>query len=631
MWGPLGLTVEAFHGGVGGLDLDDVDVCVCTPERCNLLVSRMLETRSLSQIATIVVDEAHMIGTKSSGSWARGATLELALSKVLFACSRGAASHLQIVAMSATLPNVDRLATWLDARLYVTDWRPVPLKHLVVSGSRMYQALDISGDTGASSACRFEVVGGAVERSERDVSGIVTVVAEMVVTGRSVIVFAPSASYCENCAGLLASSLPAAYRTSQAEERGAAVSHLRHTPTGLCGVLAKTVPNGVAYHHAGLTHEERCVVEAAYRAGTIRVVVATTTLGAGVNLPCARVVFREPRVGPVPLTPSKYAQMAGRAGRHGLDAEGDSVLLGVDSRTSTSAKAAGSTLRKAADLMFGKCDAVESQLATSPAPVALALLDLLASRTATCVADLLAFLARTFGAALSEDATEFASSVVHGAVEALQKDGLIGPSAAGGGDLCVSHVGLAVFRGGGNAAVARRLHALRTGGVCLLGELHLLSIVVPPTHDVKLDWEVLKALAHSWSDEDVAGARAMGARTDDLKSWARPDLSVSAPPLNCRSNCISQFRCVILTRTLSVPDLVCVRCRHLCQATDKQTYCLLYSSLLLRDVVAEQPLTVLEKRYQLPRGEIQNFTRPLQPSARFCETSALRWDGNIWR
>ena len=111
------------------------------------------------------------------------------------------------------------------------------------------------------------------------------------------------------------------------QQRANVVAQLAKTPSGLDSVLAKTVPAGVAYHHAGLTVDERQIIEAAFRSGAINVLTATSTLAAGVNLPARRVIFRTPKIGTAMLDPIRYQQMAGRAGRTGIDTQGESIVI----------------------------------------------------------------------------------------------------------------------------------------------------------------------------------------------------------------------------------------------------------------------------------------------------------------
>jgi len=95
--------------------------------------------------------------------------------------------------------------------------------------------------------------------------------------------------------------------------------------------LADAVKNGTAFHHAGLDQRCRTIVETEFKNGNIKLLTATPTLAAGVNLPARRViissVFRFGPNGNAPISILEYKQMCGRAGRPQYDDEGESIIV----------------------------------------------------------------------------------------------------------------------------------------------------------------------------------------------------------------------------------------------------------------------------------------------------------------
>ncbi|GFH17426.1 uncharacterized protein HaLaN_14063 [Haematococcus lacustris] len=117
---PMKRQVKSFYGGLGsGTYFEhDTGAIVCTIEKANMMVNRMLEEDSLGQLGALVVDELHMVGDDD-----RGYLLELLLTKLRYAtftmtvdreedmgCGGGGREEgVQVVGMSATMPNVDQV------------------------------------------------------------------------------------------------------------------------------------------------------------------------------------------------------------------------------------------------------------------------------------------------------------------------------------------------------------------------------------------------------------------------------------------------------------------------------------------------------------------------------------------
>ncbi|KAG8537930.1 hypothetical protein GDO81_023551, partial [Engystomops pustulosus] len=174
---------------------------------------------------------------------------------------------------------------------------------------------------------------------------IVSLCYETVRGGHAILIFCPSKNWCEKLADTIAREFYALYhRALQAAAEGRSepsvspvvldkdgiqdvMGQLKRCPAGLDSILGRTVPWGVAFHHAGLTFDERDVIEGAFRQGIVRVLAATSTLSSGVNLPARRVIIRTPLFNGRLLDILTYKQMAGRAGRKGVDTEGESILV----------------------------------------------------------------------------------------------------------------------------------------------------------------------------------------------------------------------------------------------------------------------------------------------------------------
>nr|CCC92122.1 putative DNA polymerase theta (helicase domain only) [Trypanosoma congolense IL3000] len=303
----LGFTVDGHYSTQGRFPLPTTQtVFVCTIEKANSLINHMLDEGITERIGTVVVDELHMVGEPR-----RGPTLELFLTKLL------CLSHkVQVIGMSATIPNLPNIAQWLRASCYLGDYRPVPLCHYaVVGGVVLEDCVTVS---------RNLVESGLTSEAEQ-LSYLATELEDA-----SVLVFCATRQQTVDTAKFIVRHQKETVREgSIAAELAmrALLEDLKAMDSSDGQLLSELVPHGVAFHHGGLLAEERALVERAFRQRRISVLCCTSTLAAGVNLPARRVIFRTPYIGMEFLSKSSYLQMCGRAGRAGLDDFGETFLF----------------------------------------------------------------------------------------------------------------------------------------------------------------------------------------------------------------------------------------------------------------------------------------------------------------
>ena len=282
-------------------------IYICTIEKSQILFDSLSSTGRLKEAGMIVIDELHMVGDGN-----RGYSLETLLMKAVFQKE----VRIQVIGMSATIANLHEIARFLNADIYTRDFRPVELKEYVKIGSDI---LSIDGKKKfVSEAFTYERTVGDRYKSgmlKRDPDHIAGLVLE-VVPESSCLIFCATKQNCESVALLLTELLPKELRDDRKDEKINLIEGIKADSNGrICSILAKTLPFGVAYHHSGLTSDERKHLEEAYRLNILSVICCTSTLAAGVNLPAKRVIIRSPYVGNQFLTLTRYKQMVGRAGK----------------------------------------------------------------------------------------------------------------------------------------------------------------------------------------------------------------------------------------------------------------------------------------------------------------------------
>ncbi len=305
----IGLRVGLTMGDYDSDDpeLETYDIVVATIEKLDALMRH--RAKWLQDIGTIVADEVHLLTDPL-----RGPTLEMAITKI-----RKMLTNVRLVFLSATIQNSRELAKWIDAKLVQSNWRPVPLKEGVYLDSYVYYD------------------DGSTKRIKVKKNAVISLVEDTVANKGQALVFVNSRSSAVKLAEVLSKTLKKYITDEERTKIEETFSNADLVETDLLEKLKRSSINGVAFHHAGLSNTERQIVEDLFKANILKVITATPTLAAGVNLPARRVIIRDYKrydmnYGLIPIPVLEIKQMSGRAGRPKYDKEGESVLIAKNDR-----------------------------------------------------------------------------------------------------------------------------------------------------------------------------------------------------------------------------------------------------------------------------------------------------------
>ena len=315
----------------------------------NMIYSNSL---TISDLRYVVMDEVHYLADKF-----RGAVWE----EILIHLS----DAVQVISLSATVSNAEEFGEWLqtvrgDTEVIVSEIRPVPLYQHVLFGNRL---IDLFGDN--------QKLNPELTRLERDTyrqikgnwrdkpKGPKSLMRSEIVEKLDREGLLPAITFIfsrNNCDAAVRQCLAAGIRLTNSEERreirSAITRNMKNLAEDDLVVLgyyewADALERGIAAHHAGLLPAFKVTVEELFQKGFVKAVFATETLALGINMPARTVVLEKLSKwngeGHVAISPGEYTQLTGRAGRRGIDIEGNAVILWNNDLDSTSVGGLAST------------------------------------------------------------------------------------------------------------------------------------------------------------------------------------------------------------------------------------------------------------------------------------------------
>jgi replicative superfamily II helicase len=286
------------------------DVIITTPEKWDSATRKYMQERYafVRDVALVVVDEVHLLDSDS-----RGGTLEAVISRMR-RISSIYGKKLRIVALSGTMPNIGDVARWLGApRENVLEfdgsYRPVELETDVLpyypkansffnKYVRLYRAFDL------------------IKKELGD--------------GHQALIFVSTRQDTQQAADKLCEIARKNYPYMLQSPEAIKLQEIKNTISN--SRLKGCLPYGIAFHHAGLSAEDKALIERGFKEGIIRILVSTSTLAWGVNLPARVVVVRDieiydPIQGNKDISAIDLLQMLGRAGRPGYDSIGKGYVI----------------------------------------------------------------------------------------------------------------------------------------------------------------------------------------------------------------------------------------------------------------------------------------------------------------
>ncbi|EUD67623.1 hypothetical protein C922_01808 [Plasmodium inui San Antonio 1] len=281
------------------------DIALCTYEQANIILNIIIKN-NLKCNYIFIIDEIHYINDMQ-----RGFFIESLLTKVKY-IQRNFESvfNIRVYGFSATLPNVDQIGDWLDAKVHVSKEKLQKIKHLYKIENGIYRDIH-KKELERTLGVPFYL----------DPDHLVYLLTEELILQRNVLIFCPTRKKSEKVAYFISNIMPYYLKNRNYKVKGEVlerrvklVSELKEMSVKIPDV-DKLILSGIFYHHSQLEKKEKAIVEGAFRSYTLFCLCCTTTLSVGVNFNVHTIIIRSIQVGTAFLTRDQLVQIAGRCGR----------------------------------------------------------------------------------------------------------------------------------------------------------------------------------------------------------------------------------------------------------------------------------------------------------------------------
>lgn len=285
---------------------------------------------NLKDVRYVVLDEVHYMNDEQRGTvWEES----------IIYCP----TNIQIIALSATVQNSQQLTNWINTvhsgteHVY-TDFRPVPLRFYYYDSSKPDTVLPLLTPEGKlnkkikpESKYKYFNKKNAVKNP---VASITMALKEKNML--PAIYFTFSRKKCDENAKKCA-TLELLTKEESIKINKLVDEYIKENPYLENNPQVELIKKGVASHHAGLLPGWKVLVERLFQQGLIKMVFATETLAAGINMPARTTVIssisKRTDEGHRMLSANEFLQMSGRAGRRGMDEIGYVVIVGTPFQT----------------------------------------------------------------------------------------------------------------------------------------------------------------------------------------------------------------------------------------------------------------------------------------------------------